>query len=69
MERGDFDLGRLLPGDLVVAPAHIIRDIPPQTGWRTSRLLDDMNVVIVAGAHRLSISKGVARQSMEPRRV
>ena len=67
--RREFDLARLSTTDLVVAPAHIIRDIPPRTGWRTSRSLDDLNVVIVAGAHRLLISKGVARQSIEPRPV
>ncbi len=64
-----FALARLGSTDLLVAPAHIIRDMPPRTGWRTSRTLDDLNVVIVAGAHRLSISKGVARQSTEPKRV
>ena len=64
IEQPAFAPAGLGPTDLLVAPAHVIRDRPPRTGWRTNRSLDDLNLVIVAGAHRLSISKGVTRRAM-----
>ncbi len=60
----DFGLEDVRSHDLLVIPSHVIRDIPPRTGWRASKTLDDLNVVVVAGAHRLSISKGVTRRTI-----
>lgn len=45
--------------DLVIVPAHLVRRTPP---WRARRLLgvlEHLNLVVVAGPHRLTISRGV----------
>ena len=56
-----FSVRDLRPVDLAVAPGHVFRDGLSSVGWRAGRALDDLNLVAVAGPHRLSISKGVTR--------
>jgi len=55
---------QLDPDDVIIAPAHVLHDLPPRAGWRINKALDESNIVIVGGPHRLSISKGVTRQSL-----
>lgn len=52
-------LGRLRPDDLLVAPAHIVHDMPPWRARRLARQVADSNVAVVAGPHRLTLSHGV----------
>ena len=64
-EAGSRDsLDMLRPNDLVLAPAHALLDLTPRVGWRVNKALDDLNVVVVAGPHRLSVSHGVTRQPL-----
>jgi len=60
--RGEIDFDDLRPTDLVIGPAHFLQDLPPRAGWRASRILDDLNLVMIAGAHRLTTTKGAARR-------
>jgi len=60
--RESLDL--LRPDDLVLVPAHALLDLTPRAGWRVTRALDDLNVAVVAGPHRLSVSHGVTRQPL-----
>ncbi len=55
---------RIEPDDLVLVPAHVLHDLAPLAGWRVTRSLADANVGVVAGPHRLTVSKGVTRQPM-----
>ena len=50
--------------DLLIVPAHIIHDLAPWRRQRLARLLRDVNLVVVAGPHRLSIARGVNRRGM-----
>ncbi len=50
--------------DLVVAAAHVLRDMPPVTNWRFVRTLGSVNLVVVAGPHRLTVSQGVSYGSL-----
>jgi Kef-type K+ transport system membrane component KefB len=63
MEGTDAELSlEVGPTDLVVVPAHVIRDLPP---WRVRRLaqgLEGVNVLVVGGPHRLTISQRVYTQ-------
>lgn len=59
------EIARLQLSDLVVVPAHVLHNMPPRESWRTNRSLDDINIVVVAGPHRLSISKGVSREPLK----
>jgi Kef-type K+ transport system membrane component KefB len=52
-------IGGLTPSDLVVVPAHVLHDLPPAASWRVAREARDVSLAIVAGPHRLSISRGV----------
>ncbi|MGI9585917.1 MAG: hypothetical protein ACR2N7_10045, partial [Acidimicrobiia bacterium] len=52
---------RFEPNDLVVVPAHLLHDVRPVIGFRFARQLGDVSVAVVAGPHRLNVSKGVAR--------
>lgn len=52
------------PDDLLIVPAHVIHDLPPIRSWRVSRNLDNTNLAIVAGPHRLAVSRGVTRGSV-----
>ncbi|MGI9666204.1 MAG: cation:proton antiporter, partial [Acidimicrobiia bacterium] len=53
------------PNDLVLLPAHVIRDLSPVSSWRATKQFENTSVAIFAGAHRLTISKGVTRRSMQ----
>jgi Kef-type K+ transport system membrane component KefB len=66
-------LNRLAPDDLVITPAHHIHDMAP---WRLRRLvrrLQDTNLAVVGGPHRLTISQGVTTRPLStaiaPRRA
>lgn len=55
---------RVEPDDLVLVPAHVLHDLAPMAGWRITRSLGDANLGVLAGPHRLTVSKGVTRQPM-----
>lgn len=57
-------LDTVLPTDLVVAPAHVVHDMPPWRARRLVRRLQDTNVAIVGGPHRLTISRGVTTRPL-----
>ena len=57
-------LDRLEPDDFLLVPAHVLHDLPPMAGWQITRVTADANIGVIAGAHRLSVSKGVTRQPM-----
>ena len=46
---------------LVITPAHVLHDLPVVIQQRAVRALGDVSVVVVAGPHRLKITKGVTR--------
>lgn len=52
------------PGDLLVVPAHVVRDLAPLRALRLARRLHDTNLAIVAGPYRLTISNGPSRQGV-----
>ncbi len=60
----DDILDRLRPTDLVLAPAHVVRDMAPWRGRRLVRRLQDTNVAIVGGPHRLTISRRANEHSL-----
>jgi hypothetical protein len=48
----------------VIVPAHIVHDMPP---WRLRRLvhrLQNTNIAVVGGPHRLTISQGVTTRPL-----
>lgn len=51
--------------DLVIVPSYVLHDLSPLVSWRTTRELQDINLVVVAGPHRLSLSRGAAHQPIE----
>lgn len=66
-EKPDDELiAGLGPSDLVVVPAHRIRELPPWRVRSISRALGDTNLVVVAGPHRLSISQHVLTNHVSP---
>ncbi|MEZ5174886.1 MAG: cation:proton antiporter [Acidimicrobiia bacterium] len=54
----------LKPDDLVITSAHVIHDLPAVMGWRTMRTLQDLNLAVVAGPHRLSMSRSLSPVSV-----
>jgi hypothetical protein len=54
------------PDDLILATAHAVRDASPITTWQLTRSLADANVALVAGPHRLVLSKAVIRRDLQP---
>ena len=64
-ERGSL-VDELSPNDLVVAPAHVVRDLPPFRARRFVRALEGMNVVVVAGPHRLALTQSAAHRRLSP---
>jgi Kef-type K+ transport system membrane component KefB len=52
------------PTDLVVVPAHIVHDMPPWRMRQRVRQLQDTNIAVVGGPHRLAISQGVTRRPL-----
>lgn len=62
--RGEI-LGLIEPDDLIVAPAYVIHDAAPVSTWKVTRQLSNANLAVIAGPHRLSISKGVTRHDIQ----
>jgi len=58
-------LDMIEPDDLVVAPAYLLHDAAPVSTWKVSRNLSSANLAVIAGPHRLSISKGVTRHNVQ----
>ena len=57
-------LGALRPSDLLLAPAYVLHDLTPVTGWRLARTLTDANVGVVAGPRRLVVARGTRRRPL-----
>ena len=60
----DDVIDRIEPTDLVIVPAHLVHDMPP---WRLRRLvrrLQNTNIAVVGGPHRLTISQGVTTRPL-----
>lgn len=53
-------LDLLQDDDLVIAPAHVLRDLGPIAERRVAARLRNLNVVLVGGPHRLVFSRGGA---------
>ena len=60
----DDVMDRVAPTDLVIVPAHIVHDMPPFRLRRLVRRLQEANVAVVGGPHRLTISQGVTRRPL-----
>jgi Kef-type K+ transport system membrane component KefB len=52
------------PTDLVIAPAHVVHDMPPLRLRRLVHQLQKTNVAVVGGPHRLTISQGVTTRPL-----
>ena len=55
---------RLEPTDLLLVPAHVVHDTPPWRLRRMGRQLQDANIAVVGGPHRLTISQGVTTRPL-----
>ena len=53
------------PDDLIVAPAYVLHDAAAVSTWKVARTLADANLAVIAGPHRLSISRGVTRHDIQ----
>ncbi len=53
------------PDDLVIVPPDVLRDVPVSAKWRIANSLADVNLVVIAGPRRMSISKGVTRRAAQ----
>ena len=53
------------PDDLILLPAHVVRDLSPVASWRVSREFQDSSLAIVAGPHRLTISRGLTSRNAQ----
>jgi len=53
------------PDDLFIAPAYVMHDAAPTSMRRVSKSLANANIAVIAGPHRLSISKGVTRYNVQ----
>ncbi len=53
--------------DLLVAPAHVVRDVPPLRALRLVRSLHDANVVVVGGPHRLTLVQSTTHRRLSDR--
>lgn len=51
--------------DLVIVPAHVIHDLPPINAWRVARHLQNVNIAVVAGPNRMTLSKGLVNRPVE----
>lgn len=58
-------LDMIQPDDLIVAPAYLLHDAAPVSTWKASKSLSSANLAVIAGPHRLSISKGVTRHNIQ----
>ncbi len=50
-------IDRLERDDLLITTAYVLHDLPPMSAWRMARSLQDLNVAVVAGPHRLTVSR------------
>jgi Kef-type K+ transport system membrane component KefB len=57
-------LERLEPTDLVLAPARVLRDLPAMARWQIVKALEDANVAILGGPHRLLLSRATSHQPL-----
>jgi Kef-type K+ transport system membrane component KefB len=62
-ERDDM-MNQVRPTDLVIVPAHIVHDMAPWHLRRLVRRLQDTNIAVVGGPHRLTISQGVTTRPL-----
>ena len=62
-DEGRSAVEHLRPDDAIIAPAHVLHDLAPRAGWRVIRKLEDANLIVVGGPHRLSTSRGVTRRT------
>jgi Kef-type K+ transport system membrane component KefB len=53
------------PDDLFIGPAYVIHDAAPTSMRKVSKRLSNANIAVIAGPHRLSISKGVTRYDVQ----
>ena len=60
----DEVISRVRPTDIVVVPAHYVYETPPWRMRRLVRQLQDTNIAVVAGPHRLTISQGVTTRPL-----
>ncbi|MEA2010643.1 MAG: cation:proton antiporter, partial [Actinomycetota bacterium] len=51
--------------DLVIAPAYVLHNAAAVSTWKAARELSNANLAVIAGPHRLSISKGVTRHNIQ----
>jgi hypothetical protein len=58
-------LDMIEPDDLVIAPAHVIHDAPASSSRKVAARLSNTNLAVIAGPHRLSISKGMTRYDVQ----
>jgi len=61
-EEREAIIGKFGANDLVITPAHVIHDLPPYYSWRVAQRLADVNMAVIAGAHRMTLSKGVVNR-------
>ena len=50
-------IDRLERDDLLITAAYVLHDLPPMSAWRMARSLQDLNVAVIAGPHRLTVSR------------
>ena len=50
-------IDRLERDDLLITTAYVLHDLPPMSAWRMARSLQDLNVAVIAGPHRLTVSR------------
>lgn len=50
-------IDRLERDDLLITAAYVLHDLPPMSAWRMARSLQDVNVAVIAGPHRLTVSR------------
>ena len=53
------------PDDLILMPAHVVRELSPVASWRIAREFQDSSLAIVAGPHRLTISRGLTSRNAQ----
>ncbi len=57
-------IGRLQRDDLVVTAAHVLADLSPRAELRLSKIVGDVDLIVLGGPNRLSFSKGVTRRPL-----
>ncbi len=64
-ERDAVLLDGIGPEDLVIVPSHMLLQLTPLQTWRAAKALPNTNVAVVAGPHRLRVTKGVMPQTQQ----